>query len=102
MTLTSCTCREVVDVFSVLPLAESSGNGAPDRGSMDDSRLAIPSASNDAKKRNYPLVVKYKAQDKEPSPQEMIYRSVRRAPIRSMSAGPEDKENREAVRAVMG
>lgn len=93
-----CDSSEVVDVFSILPTPGNGGVGGAVRGNGGDKRPETPDTST----HGYKPLKQYKLGDEEPSPQEMAYRSVRRAPIRAASASPKDEGNWEAAKAVMG
>lgn len=93
---------EVVDVFSILPVSESGGPNGAGKGQGGDGRLGTPDTSTEGRKRSPISVKQYKSQDEEPSPQEMAYRSVRKAPVKGRSASPKDAGDWEAAKAVMG
>ncbi|KAL6714416.1 hypothetical protein ACLMJK_007839 [Lecanora helva] len=92
---------EVVDVFSVLPTPGNGGTNGASKGRSGDRRPETPESSQ--KYKPSPVSLKqYKIVDEEPSPQEMAYRSVKRAHVRAESGSPKNEGNWEAVKAIMG
>lgn len=89
-----------MDVFSVLPMPEEGASG-PGRVQGGDWRPETPATSADGYKPSPVSLKQYKAEDREPSPQEMAYRSVRKARIPARSTSPKDEQQWKAAKAVM-
>ena len=102
MLILSCNSSDVVDVFAVLPVSDNGGTPGAGRGHGGDWRPETPATSTDGYRPSPVSLKQYKMADADPSPQELAYRSVRRAPTRAQSAGPKDEERWEAAKAVMG
>ena len=95
----SCVFSDVVDVFSTLPKSDIGGSSGSGKG--HDQRLENSDTSTKGHKHPVSLKV-HKREDNRLLPEEMAYRTVRRAPAKSDSPSPNGQENWEAAKAVMG
>ena len=91
-----------MDVFAVLPVSDNGGTTGAGRGHGGDWRPETRATSTEGYRPSPVSLKQYTMADADPSPQELAYRSVRRAPIRAKSASPKDGEHWEAAKAVMG
>ena len=97
MLMLCCGLSEIVDVFSILPAADQGTANGSGKG-----RPRTPDTSTEGYKPSPISLKQYRVDDEEPLPQERAYRSVRKAPIRTKSAGSQNEDNLEAAKAIMG